>query len=214
MKLYWKLLFYVGVLCTTVCAEAQQARDYFTSMPDSVLPLLTEVNRADCIDFLDSHMKAEVTNRFNNKSEMTRLTTDFIEMHLSPSSVWQMKVLPLADAQVVCTVSTVSAPAADSHLRFYDDDWKELPVSRFIDALPVLDDFFTALPDSVNPNRYQTYRSRVDMLLMKADLSPDAQTLTFTFTTPATLDREAADFLKPYLREEIVYQWREGQFVH
>ena len=214
MKLYWKLLFGVGVLCITVCAKAQQARDYFTSMPDSVLPLLTEVNRADCIDFLDSHMKAEVTNRFNNKSEMTRLTTDFIEMQLSPSSTWQMKVLPLADAQVVCAVSTVSAPAADSHLRFYDDDWKELPVSRFIDALPVLDDFFTAIPDSVSPNRYQTYRSRVDMLLMKADLSPDAQTLTFTFTTPSTLDREAANFLKPYLREEIVYQWRDGKFVH
>ena len=209
---YFVTIWLAMVFALTV--QAQQARDYFTSMPDSVLPLLTEVNRADCIDFLDSHMKAEVTNRFNGKSEMTRLSSDFIEMQLSTASTWQMKVLPLADAQVVCTVSTVSAPVADSHLRFYDDDWKELPASRFLDTLPVLDDFFTAVPDSVNPNRYKTYRSRVDMLLMKADLSPDAQTLTFTFSTPATLDKETQDFLQPYLREKIVYQWRDGRFVH
>jgi len=192
---------------------AQQARDYFTSMPDSVLPLLTAVNRADCIDFLDSHMRAEVTNRFNSKSEMTQLTTDFIEMKLSASATWQMKVLPLGTAQVVCTISTVSAPAADSHFQFFDDDWKPLPQSRFIDELPVLEDFFIEIPDTVNVNRYQFYRNRVNMLLMQASLSPDAQTLTFEFTTPSTLDEETLTFLKPYIREDVIYRWNDGKFI-
>jgi len=158
-------------------------------------------------------MRAEVTNRFNNKSEMTQLTPDFIEMKLSASAIWQMKVLPMNDAQVICAVSTVSAPAADSHLQFYDDDWKPLLQNRYIDALPVLDDFFIEVPDSVNANRYQYYRSRVEMLLMHATLSPDAKTLTFSFTTPSTLDEETADFLRPYIREEVVYQWHDGKFV-
>ncbi len=197
----------------SVSAKAQQARDYFTSMPDSVLPLLTAVNRADCIDFLDSHMRAEVTNRFNTKSEMTKLTPDFIEMRLTTTSTWQMKVLPLGDAQVVCAVSTVNGPAADSHIRFYDDDWNELPLGCFIDTLPRLDDFFTAVPDTVNANRYQSYRSRVEMLLTKAVLSPDAQTLTFVFSTPAALDNETATFLKPFIRKEITFQWCDGRFV-
>lgn len=213
MKFYSKILFFVGLLSMSVCVHAQQARDYFTSMPDSVLPLLTAVNRADCIDFLDSHMRAEVTNRFSTKSEMTKLTPDFIEMKLTTSSTWQMKVLPLGDGQVVCAVSTVNGPAADSHIRFYDDGWNELPVNRFIGTLPRMDDFFTAVPDSVNANRYQSYRSRVEMLLTQAVLSPDAQTLTFVFTTPAALDAETAAFLKPYIREEVVYQWRDGRFV-
>ena len=34
-------------------ANAQQAKQYFVSMPDTILPLLTEINRADCIDFLE-----------------------------------------------------------------------------------------------------------------------------------------------------------------
>lgn len=208
-----RIFIYVVAMFFILCAQAQEARHYFTSMPDSVLPLLTAVNRADCIDFLDSHMRAEITNRFNTKSEMTKLTPDFIEMKLSSASTWQMKVLPRADAQVVCVVSTVSGPAEDSHIRFYSDDWKALPLSSFIDAWPQIGDFFTAVPDTVNANRYQSYRSRVEMLLTKAVLSPDAQTLTFIFTTPAALDAETAAFLKPYIREEVVYHWRDGQFV-
>ena len=204
----------VWAFALCLSAQGQQARDYFTSMPDSVLPLLTAVNRADCIDFLDSNMRAEITNRFNSKSEMTKLTSDFIEMKLTAASTWQMKVLPLGEAQVVCAVSTVSGPAADSHIRFFDDGWNELPLNRFIDTLPRMDDFFTAVPDSVNANRYQSYRSRVQMMLTKAELSPDAQTLTFVFTTPDALDAETAAFLKPYIRQELVYQWRDGRFVN
>ena len=48
-------------------AAQKEARTVFVQMPDSILPLLTEVNRADCIDFLDSHMRAQVTNRFGTR---------------------------------------------------------------------------------------------------------------------------------------------------
>ena len=37
-------------------------------------PLLTKVNREDCVDFLASNMKAEVKNRFGKVSELKRLT--------------------------------------------------------------------------------------------------------------------------------------------
>lgn len=192
---------------------AQKARDFFASMPDSLTPLLTAVNKADFIDFMDSNMKAEITNRFSQKSEMTRLTDDFIELKMSPEATWQLKVLPLSDgSQVVCIAYTTCATACDSHLKFFDDDWKELPISRFVSNFPTIDDFFTSVPDSVNANRFMTYRSQVDMLLTRAVLSPEVQTLTFEFTTPTTLDAETADFLKPYIREEVVYQWRDEKF--
>ena len=76
----------------------QTAKDCFKAMPDSLMPLLTQVNRADFIDFLESDMRAEVTNRFNRKSEMTRLTKDYIRIQMTERSSWQMKVLPLNDS--------------------------------------------------------------------------------------------------------------------
>jgi len=208
-----KLLTIITTLTLMLSAQAQQAKDYFTSMPDTILPILTEVNRADCIDFLDSNMKAEVTNRFSGKSEMTKLTADFIEMRLTPSATWQMKVLQAAETPLVCAVSTVSAPAADSHILFYDDDWNQLSATDYLSEMPQIDDFFTTIPDSVNLNRYLFYRSRVDVPLMKAVLSPDAQTLSFSLSTIGTLDRETVDFLQPFVRKEIVYQWNGARFV-
>ena len=47
--------------------QAQEAKTCFKNMPDSICPLLSAVNRADFIDFLESKMKAEVTNSFGGK---------------------------------------------------------------------------------------------------------------------------------------------------
>lgn len=71
---------------------AQEAKTLFVNMPDSLSPLLTKVNREDCIDFLESKMKAQVENRFGKKSEMTDLSKDYIRMQMSSQSTWQMKV--------------------------------------------------------------------------------------------------------------------------
>ena len=69
----------VGLFASTAL-WAQEAKTLFVNMPDSLSPLLTKVNREDCIDFLESKMKAQVENRFGKKSEMTDLSKDYIRM--------------------------------------------------------------------------------------------------------------------------------------
>ncbi|GAE82385.1 hypothetical protein JCM10512_586 [Bacteroides reticulotermitis JCM 10512] len=82
-----KLSLYTLFVAISIFASgslyAQEAKKLFVSMPDSLCPLLTSVNRADCIDFLESKMKAEVDNRFGKKSEMTDLSKDYIRMQMS-----------------------------------------------------------------------------------------------------------------------------------
>ena len=53
------LLIVVSVLCG-ISVSAQDMKSVFIAMPDSITPLLTKVNKEDCVDFLDSNMKAEV----------------------------------------------------------------------------------------------------------------------------------------------------------
>ena len=79
-----KLVVFLFVVCMGVGSlSAQLAKTCFTNMPDSLSPLLTAVNRADFIDFLESKMKAEVTNRFGGKSEMTELAPDYIRIQMT-----------------------------------------------------------------------------------------------------------------------------------
>ena len=194
-------------------AEAQEARTLFVQMPDSILPLLTAVNRADCIDFLDNHMRAQVTNRFGTHSEMTQLTPDYVAISMTARSTWQMKVLPADTTQVICTVSTACGTACDSRIRFYSAAWKELPTEQFLPAPPRMEDFLMPKPDSVDTYRYRDAVQRADMSLVRISLSPDNRTLTFIFDTPAYLEKEAADELKPFIRRALIYDWKEGKFT-
>lgn len=206
------ILLGLGLFLFAPLRAQQEAKAVFVSMPDSLSPLLTAVNRADFIDFLESKMKAKVENRFGGESEMTDLNKDYIRIQMTPQSSWQMKLLAVNDStQVICTVSTACAPACDSSIQFYTTDWKELPLADFITALPVMDDFLNA-PDSASSYEYSEARLQADMLLMKADLSATDHTLTFTLATPEYMEKETAEKLKPFIRRPIVYIWKEGGF--
>ncbi|WP_294479812.1 DUF3256 family protein [uncultured Bacteroides sp.] len=203
--------FIIGVFSLTAL-QAQEAKTLFINMPDSLSPLLTKVNREDCIDFLGSNMKAQVDNRFGKKSEMTKLSNDYIHMQMSPHTTWQMKLLALNDTtNIICTVSTACAPACDSRLSFYTTDWKPLSASEFI-TLPVMNDFLNT-SDSAAIYEFDEARRSADILLMKADFNKENTELTITLTTPEYMSKETAEKLKPFLRRPIVYHWKEGAFT-
>ena len=60
-----KLIYLFLVWGCTLSVAAQDMKKVFIAMPDSLTPLLTKVNKEDCIDFLASNMKAEIKNRFD-----------------------------------------------------------------------------------------------------------------------------------------------------
>ena len=70
-----KKLLMGWLLSVALCAPAQHLtiRDVFKSMPDSLMPYLSNNNRLDFIDFMDSNMKAEVKNQFGGNSIMAEI---------------------------------------------------------------------------------------------------------------------------------------------
>ena len=96
MKRHW--LFIVGIFCA-LSATAQDMKSVFIAMPDSVTPLLSKINREDCVDFLDSNMKARVKNRFDGDAELQTLTEDYLMMQVSEVSTLEMKLLPVREEQ-------------------------------------------------------------------------------------------------------------------
>ena len=58
----------------TMSVSAQEMKTIFVNLPDSIEPLLTKVNKEDCVDFLDSGMKAVVKNRFDRGKEGVGIT--------------------------------------------------------------------------------------------------------------------------------------------
>lgn len=207
-----KLILILLVCFCVMPMDAQNMKSVFISMPDSIAPLFTKVNKEDCVDFLDSGMKAVVTNRFGNKSEMKDLSDDYVLMQTTVSSTLEMKLLPVNDStKVVCMVKTVCASACDSEIHFYTSDWsRELSVADFL-AVPDAGMFFLPV-DSVT-QEYELIRKKADMHLVKASLSKDDASLTFIYTTSDYLNKEDKEKLLPYLRKDpVVLKWQEGKF--
>lgn len=211
MEMRRRLLIIVSIFCA-LSATAQNMKSVFVSMPDSIAPLLTQTNKEDCIDFLDSNMKAVVKNRFGNEAEMKALTENYVLMQTSPVGTLEMKLLPLNDStNVVCMVKTVCASACDSEVHFYTSDWsKKLDAKNFLQT-PEADAFF--LPNDTLTDEDALIRKKADMHLMKVSLSKDDASLTYIYSTPDYLNKEDREKLLPHLRKEpIVLRWQDGKF--
>ena len=162
-----KRLILLISLFVSISLQAQNMKELFVAMPDTLVPLLTKVNREDFGDFLASKMKAEVRNRFGKTSEMTELTDDYLYLKMTSVSSMEMKLLPLKDSlKVICVVQTYQAPVSDSKVRFYDTDWKPLEASRFID-LPADSLFFRTPANKVQADSLQNLRTHTDISLQE-----------------------------------------------
>ena len=204
----WMLLCILSV----TSAFAQDMKSVFVSMPDSIAPLLTKVNKEDCVDFLAYNMKAEVKNRFGGATELKVLTDDYLFLQTTANSSMEMKLLPINDStKVVCVIKTVCSSACDSEVHFYASDWKQKFITADYLAKPEGDVFF--LPVDSADEEYALIRKEANVHLMKASLSKEDVSLTFIYTTPDYLNKENKEKLEPYLRKEpVVLKWEEGKF--
>ena len=198
-----RFLFLVMMLFSTSLG-AQNINSAFVSMPDSLSPLLTKVNRQDFADFLASGMKAVVKNKFGGESEMLKLTEDYLYLKTTASSSEEMKMLPLNDSvNIICVVKTYLGPVEDSDVKFYTTEWKELPVDKHI-SLPVLSDFYVSENDSLAGFK--------DMLVYKAELSEKDNTMRFLFRSLDVTDKKTSEKLSDSVKKTLKYSWVNGRY--
>lgn len=170
-------------------------RDVIVHMPDSVLALLTSVNRADCVDFREADMPAKVSNRLGGTTELVTLTDDYALWQYTAASQVEMKLLPTNDStSIICLVHTVQTPVPDSHIRFFDQTWVPLSVTSLI-TLPHPGTTPSAL-------RTMVLRLSPDTLVLHADLRNDNYNMG---------DEDAT--LTP-VTEARSFRWSQGRFIN
>lgn len=129
--------YLIAALCALavgqVSAQNLKMRDVFKQIPDSLVPYLSQNNRLDFIDFLDSNMKAEVRNKLGGMSEMTALTDDSLSIRMSNALQVDMLLLkldqPVDSIQQVVVFSQAfltDSVYRDSKVLLYTPDWKLL----------------------------------------------------------------------------------------
>ena len=129
----WLFAAFLALVVSQASAQTLTMRDVFKQMPDSLMPYLTQNDRLDFIDFIDSDMKAEVTNRMSGSSEMTAITDDSLSIRMSDALRVDMLLMTLDEpmdslTQVVVFAETfiVDSIYGDTSYHMYSTDWQPL----------------------------------------------------------------------------------------
>ena len=123
--------------------------DVFRSMPDTLVPYLSENNRLDLIDFKNANMKAEVRNGQEGRSELLTLTDRYLDIALNAAHRMELRLLDVTEPvdssrYILCVVDTYGEEIKESTVRFFSLSWRQQPTSRYASLPPVM--FTATLP--------------------------------------------------------------------
>lgn len=207
-----RMLFGLIFVCLAASSMAQRMEELFTKMPADVIIQLEEAWRKDLVDLYRSGKAATLENTMQGKSALLTLTDDYLLLQSTERSTVEMKLLPLVNnTYIICMITTVSAPVADSRIHFYTTDWNLLPAEGLYTSVSA--DWFWK--EDVDPSSvaYLDAKSQLDMLLLKYSLNAENSSLTAEYTTPLYLDEDTRKKIVPLLKDmPKKYEWKLGRF--
>lgn len=195
---------------TPVAADTLTASEAFVRMPAKTLDLLTTSMRRDMLDYYTRQDSiADVMNALEGFSRLVRpVTPDYLQAEITPVSTLTVRLLPAKKGKIVMTIYTLgdSLRAADSEIRFYDAQMRELRRDKWI-RIASSEDFLDLTGLDSHTRRELT--ELIPFPTVSYCVGPDSPDLTATLTVGEFLGKETMERLKPYLRPEITYTWTD-----
>ena len=159
MKKYAFFLIAVCMQCALLPQQgsARVMKDFFISMPDSLMPMLDENARKDLAEICLSGMTTALPNEWGGTSVLQKLTDTYLLLREDSDGAvtTEMVLLPAGKDTIVCMVRTLHLPQPASEVLFFSPQWKQLNTARII-KLPTISEFAsdddTNLKE-INPDR-------------------------------------------------------------
>lgn len=205
-----RLALIISVIFLTYNGFAKDLRDLFTDMPESMMPLLTKSDRMDCMDYMDSGMKAVVTNKLGGNTEMLRFDKNYLSVQLTEVSTFDMKLFYHRDSSVlICVIQTVCSEMCDSRLSFYDGDWKPIDKSHLIEE-PILEDYL--IRDRSKRDSIDFISGYATLRLNKIIVDDEENGLKFTNSSIGYMSEDVSEYLHFFNPEPLLFKWNGKVF--
>lgn len=190
-----KTLLILFVSITSLAAYAQNMREVWINMPDSIVPYLNRSLRTELADYVGMNMKSEVRNLIGDTTRISLLTDNYIKAKLSNASALEIKLL---DASTIAVVKTWFSPEAESELELYDKEWKKL---AFEDNLkPTIEK-----PDTMSIERFNELQQLGDIKLRTIQLNPTDNSVLADYSF-LLLNKAEKDRLKAIIKQRK-FKW-------
>lgn len=183
------------------------AADAFVSFPADVLDLLPKSTRLDMVEYAKVDSIYPATNSMGGISRLKKLTDDYALVEITPVSTIEIHILPYGKGRIVSAIYTIGGAdreAADSDIRFYDENMTPMKRDRFI-SLPVTEDFFD-LPRKGGPGK-KNISEMIPFPTMSITGNPGSDTIGIKLTVGQYMNLEDFDNISRWLRQELNYRW-------
>lgn len=193
-------------------ADTVTAAQALVAMPAQTLDILTTSMRLDLIDYYRADSIYRVPNAMEGLSYLRRpMTPQYLQVQVTPVTKFTIRILPRKNDFMVATVYTIgdSLQAADSEIRFYDAQMKELKRSKFIKLLST-EDFFDF--SGVDGKTRRELLSIVPFPTVEYTFSPDGTDLKARLTVGEFLGKEDLEKITPYLRRDRLLRWDGARY--
>lgn len=202
------ILFALLLLSSTTIYAGHTIDAYFISAPAQLIPQLDENRRKDLIDFHNAGVAHHIVNQLGGEVLIDTIDDMQITVKLSSSSSIQIALLPVADTVgVIAVVHTVSLPAQDSRITFYNTRWQPIENGKIFTA-PTAKTF-------LNKSSKKTAQQAVDLIdMLPVSYVISGRTLQAREDLKTYLPEEVYERLAPLLKKTpLSYTWNGKRFV-
>ena len=169
-----KIFLILLVTFSLLPLNAQNMRQIWLEMPDSIVPYLNRSLRTELADYVTMGMKSEVMNALRDTTRIEKLTDDYILVQLSNATKLEIKGL---DAPTIAMVQTWCGPLAESKLSLFSNNWEVKPLN--IDVSPMF-----VKPDTMSQQRYSELLDMANVTMNEMQLSVKDNSLTIKYSVP------------------------------
>lgn len=192
--------------------SAKSLNELWVSMPDSLMPMVNKSQRIEFLDLKNLGVKAEVDNLLGESCQLDSVTSDYLKLTTSPSSLYEMRLLPQTSGDsLLCIVRTFSAPEKESELKFYDQEWKELEGTSLLPSnLSDVSLYMQAKPDTMSLERYHGLQAMIEPQMFHLTWSEDGNELVSQLSLPLLGKEEKAQMLALLMQRK--FKWNGEKF--
>lgn len=169
-----KIFLILLVTFSLLPLNAQNMRQIWLEMPDSIVPYLNRSLRTELADYVTMGMKSEMMNALRDTTRIEKLTDDYILIQLSNATKLEIKSL---DASTIAMVQTWCGPLAESKLSLFTNNWEVKPLN--IDVSPMF-----VKPDTMSQQRYSELLDMANVTMNEMQLSVKDNSLTIKYSVP------------------------------
>ena len=187
------------------------ARYVFERIHTSALEILPPSIRLDMLDYWDVDSIYKASNAMEGLSWLEKVNKDYLKVHISPVSTYEIRILPGKKEKLIMTVYTVGddVQAQDSQINFYNTEFVELPSNKFL-VMPKIQDFFEIPKGSAT--KMKEIESMIPFPTIAFSANPDNDNLEARLTVEKFVNEDDWNIAKLFVKPAIILEWKKDKF--